>query len=388
MKRVYLDHTATTPLDPAAFAAMTPYFADKYGNASSIHSYGQEAKAALDESRDTIARLIGASSGEVIFVGSGTEANNTAVKGLAWASRTASNKNHIITDQAEHDALLETCRALERDGFSVTYLGVDSSGRVSPESVRSAITAQTCLVSIMQANNEIGTINPIKAIAAVAREHDVTFHTDAVQSFGKIPIEVSDMAVDLMSISAHKIYGPKGIGALYVRKGLKLERLIDGGSQERGRRAGTENVALAAGFAKAASVAHAQHSEEYERLSNLRTEFLSELRERFPFIYVNSPATNALPHIVNISFDSAKISIDSEALLFALDLAGVAVTSGSACSSGSMEPSHVILAIGRDHDSARATLRFSMGRGTTLEEIRFALARLDEIIRKVAKQRH
>jgi len=385
MKKVYLDHTATTPLDPQAAEAMMPYFFEKYGNASSIHSYGQEAKAALDESRDTIAKIVGASSGEIIFVGSGTEATNAALKGLAFAVRNGSGKDHIITNKAEHHAVLETCRSLEEDRFSVTYLDVDGEGLVSPEGVRKAITSRTSLVSVMHANNEVGTINPIKEIAAITKENGIAFHTDAVQSFGKIPVNVDDLGIDLLSMSAHKIYGPKGIGALYIRKGVLLKRLIHGGGQERGRRAGTENVPLAVGFAKAASIVHAARSGEFERLSILRKTFVAELRSRFPSICFNGDASGSLPHIVNVSFDRSKMLIDGEALLFNLDMAGVAVTSGSACTSGSMEPSHVLLAMGRDAETAKATIRFSMGRSTTPDDLHYVIARLDEIVKKIGK---
>ncbi len=385
MKKVYLDHTATTPLDPQAAEAMMPYFFEKYGNASSIHSYGQEAKAALDESRDTIAKIVGASSGEIIFVGSGTEATNAALKGLAFAVRNGSGKDHIITNKAEHHAVLETCRSLEEDRFSVTYLDVDGEGLVSPEGVRKAITSRTSLVSVMHANNEVGTINPIKEIAAITKENGIAFHTDAVQSFGKIPVNVDELGIDLLSMSAHKIYGPKGIGALYIRKGVLLKRLIHGGGQERGRRAGTENVPLAVGFAKAASIVHAARSGEFERLSILRKTFVAELRSRFPSICFNGDASGSLPHIVNVSFDRSKMLIDGEALLFNLDMAGVAVTSGSACTSGSMEPSHVLLAMGRDAETAKATIRFSMGRSTTPDDLHYVIARLDEIVKKIGK---
>ena len=382
MKRVYLDHTATTPLDPEVFDAMKPYFVEKYGNASSIHSYGQQAKAALDESRDVVAGLIGATAAEVVFVSSGTEANNAAIKGLAWASR-ASGKPHVITDKAEHHAVLETCQYLERQGFSVTYLDVDSAGRVSAESVQSAIRRDTFLISIMHVNNEVGTVNALQQIAGIARAHGVAFHTDSVQSFGKIPVDVAELGADLASFSGHKIYGPKGIGALFIRKGLTLERLIHGGGQERGRRAGTENVPLAVGFAKAASIIDSTRSAEFDRLLRLKQEFVHELETCFPFLLFNGHPTYSLPHIINVSFDSSKISIDGEALLFNLDMAGIALTSGSACTSGSMEPSHVLLAMGRDTATAKATLRFSMGRATTSDDLHYVVDRLSEVVRTI-----
>ena len=386
MKRVYLDHTATTPLDPSVLEAMKPYFSEKFGNASSIHRFGQEARAALDESRETIATLIGAHGSEIFFVSSGTEADNSALKGVAWKVREEAGKDHIITSKAEHHAVLESCEFLRQIGFGVTYLDVDRYGMVDPKSVRRAITRKTCLISIMHANNEVGTLNPILEIGAIAREHRVLFHSDGVQSFGKVGVNVDGLGVDLLSLSAHKIYGPKGIGALYVRKGVKMERLIHGGGQERGRRAGTENVPLAVGFAKAAELIDGGRESENRRLGELKSRLRAMLQERFPFIVYNGDPTDSLPHILNISFDSNKIEMDGEALLFNLDLAGIAVTSGSACTSGSMEPSHVLLAMGRDPKTAKATIRFSLGRLTIQEDIRYTVEKLEEIVGRIGKR--
>jgi len=383
MNRIYLDHTATTPLDSRVLEEMAPYFTSKFGNASSIHAFGQEARAALDRSRDRIAGFLGASSGEIIFTGSGTEADNFAIKGTARARRRLAGKDHILTAAAEHHAVLETCRSLEGEGFSVTYLPVNQSGMVSASAVREGIRPATALVSIMHANNEIGTINPIGEISRVTRAEGIPLHSDAVQSFGKIQVNVEELGVDLLTISAHKIYGPKGIGALYIRRGLEIESFIHGGAQERGRRAGTENVPLAVGFSKAASIIMEEREAESRRLSSLRDEFRKILLERLQGILINGAVEPTLPHILNISFDSKKIGIDGESLLFNMDLSGIAVTSGSACTSGNMEPSHVLLAIGRDAATAKASIRFSMGRSTTMTDLRTAAGALEAIVGRI-----
>lgn len=384
MRRVYLDHTATTPLDPRVFEAMRPYFLEKFGNASSIHRYGQEARAALDESRAVLARLINARESEVYFTASGTEADNFALKGVARAMRKR-GKSHIITSKVEHHAVLETCEFLEEEGFSVTYLDVDGYGRVSPDDIRRVMTPKTGLISIMHANNEVGTINPIEEIAAVAKEHGIVFHTDAVQSFGKIPINVATMGIDLLSLSAHKIYGPKGIGAIVIRKGTEIDKFIHGGGQERGRRASTEAVPLAVGFAKAASLMYETMEQENKRLADLRSHMQKVLEERFPYLIFNRHPVHSLPHILNVSFDSSKVDIEGDVLLLNLDLAGIAATSGSACTSGTMKPSHVLLAMGRDEKSARATIRFSMGRSTSLEDLDYVATVLESVVEKIAR---
>jgi cysteine desulfurase len=384
MRKVYLDHTATTPLDPQVFEAMKPYFLEKYGNASSIHQWGREARAALDESRDTIAKSLGVKASEVFFVCSGTEADNFALKGLAWEGEKA-GKNHIITSKVEHHAVLETCTFLEEHGFGVTYLPVDTYGMVNPDELRKAVKKNSAVISIMHANNEVGTVNPISEIAMVAHENGILIHTDAVQSFGKIPVNVNELGVDLLSLSAHKIYGPKGIGALYIRKGTKVERFMHGGGQERGRRAGTENVPLAVGFAKAVELILSKRETEMVRMGKLKMKLRSMIEERFPSVLFNGHPTESLPHILNISFDSQKIEIDGEALLFNLDLAGIAVTSGSACTSGSMEPSHVLLAMGRDEKTAKATIRFSMGKSITEEDVQYVVEELDNIVERIGK---
>jgi cysteine desulfurase len=385
MRKIYLDHTATTPLDPRVFEAMKPYFIEKFGNASSIHRFGREARAALDESRETIAKLLGAHTGEIFFLSGGTEADNSALKGVAWKMRASRSKNHIITSKAEHHAVLESCKFLQENGFDVTYIDVDGYGMVLPDEIKKAITAKTGLISIMRANNEVGTINPISEIAKIAKEHQVAFHTDAVQSLGKLSFNVDELSVDLAAFSAHKIYGPKGIGALYIRQGTNVERFMHGGGQERGRRAGTENVPLAVGFAKTAELVCHERESENERLQSLKMKLRALLEDQFPFLLFNGHPTNSLPHILNISIDSKKVEIDSEALLFNLDLAGIAVTSGSACTSGSMEPSHVLFAMGRDAKTAKASIRFSMGRSTSEEDIEYAVEELGKIVRRIAK---
>ncbi len=387
MKRVYLDHTATTPLDPSVLEAMKPYFAEKFGNASSIHAYGQEAKAALDESRDQIARTLGARGGEVFFVSCGTEADNAALKGAAFHMRRSHGKDHIVTSRIEHHAVLESCRYLEENGFRVTYLSPDGDGMIDPESVTRALTSKTCMVSIMHANNEVGTIAPIPEIARIARDREIVFHSDAVQSYGKIPLDLGEVNGAMLSLSAHKIYGPKGIGALVLPRGISIDRFVHGGGQERGRRAGTENVPLAVGFGAAAVMAQNSREGEAIRLRELREKFRSSLTSRLPAIIINGHPSESLPHIVNVSFDSSRIEIDGEALIFNLDLAGIAVTSGSACTSGSIEPSHVLLAMGRDPATARATVRFSMGKSTSSDDVEFAVEALERIVRRIGKRR-
>jgi cysteine desulfurase len=384
MRRVYLDHTATTPLDPRVFEAMRPYFGGTFGNASSIHRYGREARAALDEARDTIASSIGASAGELFFVGGGTEADNFALKGVVLEGGAAGGK-HLVTTQIEHHAVLESAAFLQGLGCRVTSLEVDSLGTVDVEACASSVTPATSLISVMHANNEVGTVNPLPEISRIARQHGVPFHADAVQSFGKIPVDVDDLGVDLLSLSAHKIYGPKGIGALYIRKGTRVGRFMHGGGQERGRRAGTENVPLAVGFAKAVALCTEGMSEEAARLAGLKTYLRARIAAAAPASLFNGHPETSLPHLLNVSFDSKRMKIDGEALLFNMDLAGIAVTSGSACTSGSMEPSHVLLAMGRDAETAKATLRFSMGRWTTSEELDYTVDELDRIVRRIGR---
>ena len=387
MRRIYLDHTATTPLDPRVFEAMRPYFSETFGNASSIHSFGREAKAALEKARATIATAVGAQSGELFFTSGGTESDNFAIRGVAHAGR-KKGKNHIITSVVEHHAVLEPCEALTEEGWDVTLLTVDSTALVTAAQVREAITDRTCLVSIMHANNEVGTVYPLKEIAAIAHERGVLVHTDAVQTLGKVPVDVNELGVDLMTLSAHKLYGPKGIGALYIRRGTDIEPLLYGGGQERGKRPGTENVPLAVGFAKAVELALADREVEMKRLAALRDNLQSKICNRFPAAIVNGHPTERLPNILNISFDSRKIQLEGEMLVMNMDLEGIAVTSGSACTSGSMQPSHVLLAMGRDANTAKATLRFAFGRSNTEADVEEVMARLSDAIEKMtARQR-
>ena len=384
MKRIYLDHTATTPLDPLVFEAMKPYFLEKYGNASSIHRYGQEARAAIEESREVMAKLIGAMPSEVIFVGSGTESDNMALKGAALKLKSL-GKNHIITTKGEHHAVLETCEYLSENGFQITFLNVDEYGTVDPVIVRKAITSATGLISIMHVNNEVGSISPIAEVGEIAKENGIIFHTDAVQAFGKIPINVKDLNVDLLSITAHKLYGPKGIGVLYIRRGVVVEKLLHGGGQELGKRASTESVPLIVGFAKAAEIASGLMDSEWKRLNKLKLYLTEEIKKRNPFVMFNGHPKNNVSNIVSVSFDDSKIKVDGEALMLGLDLEGVAVSSGSACTSGSVKPSHVLLAMGRNKETAKATVRISMGRSTTKEDLDYALKKLEKIIKRVAK---
>ena len=384
MKRIYLDHTATTPIDPLVFEAMKPYFLEKYGNASSIHRYGQEAKAAIEESREVMAKLIGALPGEVIFVGSGTESDNMALKGAALNMKSL-GKNHIITTKVEHHAVLETCEYLAENGFQITFLDVDEYGTVDPEIIKKAITSATGLISIMHVNNEVGSISPIAEVGEIAKENGIIFHTDAVQAFGKIPVNVNDLNVDLLSITAHKLYGPKGIGALYIRRGVVVEKLLHGGGQEWGKRASTESVPLIVGFAKAAEIASGLMDSEWKRLNRLKLYLTEEIKRRYPFVIFNGHPKNNVSNIVSVSFDDCKRKVDGEALILGLDLEGVAVSSGSACTSGSVKASHVLLAMGRNKETAKATVRISMGKSTSKEDLDCAVEKLEKVIKRVAK---
>jgi cysteine desulfurase len=363
MKRIYLDYAATTPVNPDVVKVMLPYFTDVFGNPSSIYSYGQETKKAIGEARTKVANLIGARDEEVVFTSSGTEADNMAIKGIAYANE--SRGNHIITSSIEHHAIIETCKFLERRGFSVTYLPVDGYGLVDPEDVRRSITGKTILVSVMNANNEIGTIEPIAEIGRIARETGIYFHTDAVQTAGHIPVDVNELTVDLLSISAHKLYGPKGVGALYIRKGTRVVPLIHGGEQERGRRASTENVPGIVGFGRAAELARQEMSQEIQRLTILRDKLIDGLLNRIDHIRLNGHPLNRLPNNVNMSFDY----IEGESMVLNLDLERICTSTGSACSSSSLEPSHVLLAIGLKHEQAHGSLRFTLGKWTTDADI-------------------
>jgi cysteine desulfurase len=384
MRRVYLDHSATTPLDERVLQSMQPFFTQTFGNPSSIHAFGREARVALEESREVIAKFLGAEVGEIYFTSGGTESDNHAIKGVAHANL-RNGKTHLVTSRAEHHAVLHTCRSLEKEGFEVTYLPVDIYGRVDPDDVKRSLTSRTCLVSIIHANNEVGSLNPIEEIGRIANEHGVLFHSDTVQSFGKLPLNVKALPIDLLSVSGHKIYGPKGIGILYVRKGSTIENLLNGGGQERGRRPGTENVPLAVGLARAVEICREEMNGEVERLGALRDLLLKKLEGRFEGLIVNTHPVHNLPNILSFSFDSKRVEMDGEVLLLSMDLKGVALSNGSACTSGSIEPSHVLLAMGRDERTAAASLRFSLGRGNTEEDINYALDALTEVVEKNAK---
>ena len=377
MGRIYLDYAATTPTHPEVVKAMLPYFTEVFGNPSSIYVGGQEAKGAIEEARANVAALIGAQDEEIVFTGSGTEADNFAIKGVAYANE---NKgNHIITTTIEHHAVLETCHFLETKGFKVTYLSVDEYGMVDPEDVRKAITNQTILISVMQANNEIGTIEPLAEIGKIAKEAGVYLHTDAVQTVGHIPISVDELGVDLLSMSAHKLYGPKGVGALYIRKGTKLLPFMHGGEQERGRRASTENVPGIIGLGKAVEIAQQEMNEEAERVIYLRDKLTSGLLAQIDHTRLNGHPTNRLPNNVNVSISYA----EGESMCLNLDLEGIWVSTGSACTSSVTEPSHVMLALGLPPLEAHSSLRFSSGKWTTEAEIDRVLEVLPRIVAKL-----
>ena len=377
MGRIYLDYAATTPTHPEVVKAMLPYFNEVFGNPSSIYACGQEAKGAIEEARANVADLIGAQDEEIVFTSGGTEADNFAIKGVAYANE---NKgNHIITTTIEHHAVLETCHFLETKGYRVTYLPVDEYGLVAPEDVRKAITNKTILISVMQANNEIGTIEPIAEIGKIAREAGIYFHTDAVQTIGHIPVNVDGLRVDLLSMSAHKLYGPKGIGALYIRKGTKLLPFVHGGEQERGRRASTENVPGITGLSKAVEIARQEMSKEAEQVTYLRDKLINGLLGQIDHTRLNGHPQKRLPNNVNVSIAFA----EGESMCLSLDLEGICASTGSACSSGSLEASHVLLALGLPHEQARASLRFSLGKWTTEEEIDQVLEVLPRIVAKL-----
>jgi len=362
-QRIYLDHAATTPLRPEVRAAMEPYLsADGFGNPSSLHADGQRAKRALDAARDTLACALGAQFSEITFTSGGTEADNAALVGVMLARGRGS---HLITTQIEHEAVIETAHFLEKLGFSVTYLPVDEQGRVAPRSVADALTDRTALVSVMHANNEVGTVQPLREIADLVHAHGAYLHTDAVQTFSQLPVNVHDLGVDLLSVSAHKIYGPKGVGALYVRSGIPIEPLLHGGGQERERRAGTENVPAIAGFGEAVRLLLPEREAVAARLTLLRDTFLAALRQRVPSMVLNGHPAERLPNNINLSFPG----LDAETLLLTLDRAGISASSGSACTSGSIEPSHILTAMGLPDDRVNSAIRLTLGRDTTRAEV-------------------
>ena len=362
-KRIYVDNAATTKVAPEVFEAMTPYFNSVYGNPSSIYAEGQEAKVAIEKAREQVATAIGANAKEIYFTGSGSEADNWAIRS---AAKTLKDKgNHIITSAVEHHAVLHTCQDLEKEGFEVTYLPVDEYGMVSVEDVKAAIKDTTILITIMFANNEIGTIMPIVEIGKLAKEKGIVFHTDAVQAIGMVPIDVNEMNIDMLSLTGHKFHGPKGSGALYVRKGIKLASFITGGGQERGRRAGTENVPGIVGLGKAIEMATSDIPKKAEYLKTLRDAYIKKVLDNVPYSRLNGHSEKRLPGNANISFEF----IEGEGILLFLDMNGISASSGSACTSGSLDPSHVLLAIGLKHEQAHGSLRVTFDTENTMEEV-------------------
>ena len=381
MDRIYLDYAATAPVLPEVLEAMIPFFVSCYGNPSGIHGTGREARKAVEQARRETAEVLGAESREILFTSGGSESDNLAIQGTAHALR--EKGKHLITSRIEHPAVLNACRRLEEEGFRVTYLAPDRTGRISPESVREAMEPDTILVSIMTANNEIGTIQPAAEIGAVCREKGILFHTDAVQAVGLLPVRAERLNADLISLSAHKFHGPKGVGALYVRKGTRLDALICGGSQERGLRAGTENVPGIVGLGKAIRIAEAEREENAGRIRELRDTLEKRILQAVPDAVVNGDPELRLPNNCHLSFPG----VESEALLLRLDLAGIAASGGSACTSGSTEPSHVLKAIGLEDEYIRGSIRLTLGRETTREDTEKTAQVLPEIVRDLRSMR-
>lgn len=377
MKSVYLDHSATTPLHPEVLEAMLPYLKDTFGNPSSIHMFGQKARKAIEDARAQVASLIGADHKEVFFTSGGTESDNLAIKGTALANQTKGK--HIIISPIEHHAVLNSCHYLEKQGFKLTYLPVDKYALVNPQDVKDAIKSDTILISIMLANNEIGTIQPIAEIGKIIREKEIPFHTDAVQAMGKIPVDVNKLNVDLLTISAHKTYGPKGTGALYIRKGTKVTPLIHGGHHEYTRRPGTENVAGIVGLAKALELAYTEMPDASAKLKKLRDRLENGLKQRIKDVQLNGHPEKRIANLLNLSFQF----VEGESMLLALDMKGIAISTGSACTSGSLEPSHVLSAMGIPHEITQGSLRFSLGRMNTEEDIDYVIETLPEIVQKL-----
>lgn len=375
--KVYMDYSATTPVKQEVLDAMIPYFTQQYGNPSSIYQLGQASKKVIDEARDAVAKTLNAHRNEVYFTGGGSEADNWAIKGAAHALK--HKGNHIITSAIEHHAVLHACEYLEKQGFEVTYLPVDEEGLVQVEDLKNAIKNNTILISIMYANNEIGTIQPIEEIGKIAKEKGILFHTDAVQAYGHILMDTQTLPVDMISVSAHKLYGPKGVGALYVRRGVKLHNLIHGGGQEKKKRAGTENIPGIVGFGKAAELAHADIKGHNQKLTALRDQLMNQLMEAIPYTRLNGHREKRLCNNVNLSFQY----VEGEGILLGLDMAGISASSGSACTSGSLDPSHVLLGIGLNHETAHGSLRLTLGDMTTQEEIGYVVEKLPAIIQRL-----
>lgn len=377
MKEYYFDNAATTRLDERVFNEMVPFLKENYGNASSIYKLGRVSHAAVENAREKVAKAINAEKDEIYFTSGGTESDNTAIRGIAYAYK---NKgNHIITTKIEHPAVLESCKRLEKEGFKVTYVGVDKNGVVNLDELKNAVTDETILISVMFANNEIGTLEPIEEIGKLARERAIVFHTDAVQAVGAVEIDVKKLNVDALSLSGHKFYGPNGIGALYVRKGVRFEKLLDGGHQEKNKRAGTENVAAIVGLGKAIEIAYADLDSHRKQISALRDYYESQVLKRIPYVKINGDLTNRVMGTSNISFKF----IEGEGILLNLDLKGICASSGSACTSGSLDPSHVLLAIGLPHEIAHGSLRISLSKYTTKADVDYLVDNLAEIIKKL-----
>ena len=380
MKRIYLDYGATTPADPRVVKAMAPYFTKKFGNTMSLHSFGQEAKQALEESREKVAALLGAKANEIIFTGSATESNNLALKGIAFANR--KRGNHIITSPIEHPCIIESSEWLEEQGFEVTRLKVDKYGMVNPKDVEAAIKKETILVSIIHASNEIGTIQPIAEIGKVIKlKSKIYFHTDAAQSFGKVPIDVNKMNIDLLTTSSHKMYGPKGVGCLFVRQGTNIQPFLHGGGQEAGLRSSTVNVPAIVGFAKACELCQKEMAKEALRVSKLRDKLIKGILNKISGSHLNGHPIKRLPNNANVWFDY----IEGESMVIQLDLEGIAASTGSACSSAKLEPSHVLLALGLKHEQAHGSLRMTLGRWNKESDISYVLKVLPGIIKNLRK---
>ena len=371
-----MDHSATTPVAPEVLAAMLPYFGEKFGNASSLHRSGREAKEALEDSREKVAALLGARAEEIIFTSGGTESDNLALKGIARKNRKLGK--HIITTQIEHPAILETCRALEKEGFEVTYLPVTGEGLVELSTLEASIRPDTILISVMHANNEVGTIQPLEEIGRLAAERDIYLHSDAVQSVGKIPVNVDDLGVDLLSLSAHKLYGPKGVGALYIRKGTKLESIIQGGGHERRLRSGTENISGIVGLARAAELAERDMSREAERLAGLRDRLAELVLGKVKEAWINGTMKKRLPGNLNFGFRY----VEGESLLLFLDSKGICVSTGSACSSHKLEPSHVLMSLGLKAEECHGSLRITLGMSNTLDEVEYVAESIVEAVER------
>lgn len=374
MKQIYMDHGATTPVDPLVVDAMLPYFTETFGNASSLHSFGQEATSALEQSRQQVAVSIGAKPEEIIFTSGGTESDNLAIKGVAY--RNSGKGKHIITSTIEHPAILNTCAYLEKEGFDVTYVPADSDGIIDMDELKKAIRDDTILISVMHANNEIGTIQPISDISKLAKEKSIYLHTDAVQSLGKIAVNVDKLGVDLLSMSSHKIHGPKGVGALYVRKGTPLQALAHGGSHERSMRAGTENISGIVGFAKAVALADERLVDDAKHMTQLRDSLIGKVMDSIDDVELSGHPTNRLPNNVNLRFSF----IEGESMLLFLDMKGIAISTGSACSSKSLEPSHVLTAIGLRPEDSHGSLRITLGKDNTQEEVDYVVDALVEVV--------